>query len=356
MTFAPKFLTTGIGSVPMENSQEAVNFIREYLPEAPHWPQLLAKSFEESSFEGQYLAPLLKFGLASKVGEKVIFNWKDDDFETRLTEFYTVALEAMEGNEAALEHFAFPRNFAAGFYAFLDSMTKNSGQAKYIKGQLSGPLTVGLQLVDQDRRAIYYHPQLKDVLIKTLALHGLWQAKALGQTGLPVILFVDDPSLSSYGLSAYITLNRDEIKAELDEIYAGARQTGAILGTHVCASTDWTVLMDTSVDILNFDAYEFFSSLAVYPDQLKAFLARGSSVAWGLVPTSAKILDETVDSLTERFQGYLEQLTAKGLDRATLLKQAMLTPSCGTGTLSPELSQRVHTILAQLGPRLARLL
>lgn len=355
MTFEPKFLTTGIGSVPLENPQEAVSFIREHLPLAPHWPQLTAKSFEEG-FLGQFLAPLLQFGLATKEGEKVYFNWKAVDFETRLTEFYTVALEAMEGNQAALEHFAFPKNFASGFYAFLEAMTKHPGPARYIKGQLSGPLTVGLQLVDQDRRAIYYQPQLKDMLIKTLSLHGLWQAKVLGQTGLPVILFVDDPSLSGYGLSTYITLNRDEIRVELDEIYAGARQTGALLGTHVCAGTDWTVLMDTSVDILNFDAYEFFSSLAVYQDRLKDFLARGGCVAWGLVPTSDKILAETVDSLADRFQGYLNQLVAKGLDREILLKQAMLTPSCGTGTLSPETSRRVYNIMAQLGPRLAGLL
>ncbi|MBF8251580.1 MAG: methionine synthase [Deltaproteobacteria bacterium] len=40
MNFKPRWLATGIGSLPVLDPEEAVSLVLEYLPEIPIWPQL----------------------------------------------------------------------------------------------------------------------------------------------------------------------------------------------------------------------------------------------------------------------------------------------------------------------------
>jgi hypothetical protein len=44
----------------------------------------------------------------------------------------------------------------------------------------------------------------------------------------------------------------------------------------------------------------------------------------------------------------VEQLTAKGMDRGALYRQALLTPSCGLGTESVEAADRLMDTLVEL--------
>jgi len=47
----------------------------------------------------------------------------------------------------------------------------------------------------------------------------------------------------------------------------------------------------------------------------------------------------------------IEQLVAKGLDRGALLRQALLTPSCGLGTQSVDTADRAIDLLLELSVR-----
>ncbi|MFH1862198.1 MAG: hypothetical protein ABH878_05235, partial [bacterium] len=116
-------------------------------------------------------------------------------------------------------------------------------------------------------------------------------------------------------------------------------------GVHCCGNTDWSILMDTSVDIINFDAYEYFQGMTLYTEQLRAFLQRGGILAWGIVPTSPRVTEESIASLTANFTDKIAHLKSKGIQQKLLLNQALLTPSCGMGTLSVELSERVIELL-----------
>jgi len=191
------------------------------------------------------------------------------------------------------------------------------------------------------------------VLIKTLALQGLNQVKSLARFGLPVIVFVDDPGLSASGQSTFITLKKDEIVSELNSIYEAIRSGGGIAGTHSCAGMDWSILFDSEVDIVSFDAFEYFSTVSSYMDELKVFLKRGGILAWGIVPTFGdKITTQSVDSLEAKLVENMSYLINKGIDRRVLLEQSMLTPSCGTGTLSLDLSIKVHQMTRDLSEKL----
>ncbi|HWI54442.1 MAG TPA: hypothetical protein VNT57_02010, partial [Desulfobacteria bacterium] len=215
------------------------------------------------------------------------------------------------------------------------------------------PLTVGLALTDQDRKAIYYNPQGRDVLIKTLALQGLNQAKSLAKFGLPVIVFVDDPGLYASGQSTFITLKKEEIITELNSIYDGIQHAGAVAGTHSCAGMDWSILFESKVDIVSFDAFNYFTSVVSYIDELKGFMDRGGCLAWGIVPTNAEqLVHQNVDSLEAVLNEHFAYLERKGFDREVLIRQAMITPSCGTGTLPLELAFGAHEFTKNLAQKL----
>lgn len=349
MGFKPACLTTAIGSLPFTDPRKAVKFVRNYLPEIPHWPQL-PRTNETEGFVYQYLAPLVKIGMIKTAGHKIYIDTTQHNWDQLLTEFYTLYFAVEQGSTDALAEFAFPQASAAGFYAFLQDIAHEGlKEEKGLKGQISGPLTVNLTLTDQDRRAAYYHPEVRDVLIKALALQGKWQAQMLKRFGTEVIVFIDDPSLYTFGTSNYITLSRTDIVTDLSSIIAALRSEGAIVGVHSCAGMDWTLLFEAGVDIVSFDAFEYFNSLILYGKELVDYLNNGGVLAWGIVPTSEKVLGENVNSLSDLFLRQVGAVVEKGIKKDQLLSQVLLTPSCGTGSLAPEVAEKIYQDLNALG-------
>ncbi len=343
---------TGIGSLPTTGVREATGFIFEKFKAIPHWAQLPNAGLQEG-FVNQFIGPLTKVGLMTVNGPKVYFNTDDPDWAAKLGEFYAIYLAAAEGDEKALQHFAFPQESAKGYYDFVKYLHENgTGEALCLKGQVSGPLTVGFALTDQNRRSAYYDLQIRDVLMKVLAMQGKLQARELGQFGLPVMIFIDDPGLFACGNSSYVTLDRKEIIAELNIIMEPIHEMGAAVGVHSCAGMDWSILMQSNTQVISFDAYGYFNSLASYTAELKPFLDRGGVLAWGIVPTSEKLVDEDSAHLVQLFNERLELLAAKGIKGETLLRQALITPSCGTGTLSGELAEKVYTTSVEVSENL----
>jgi len=182
-----------------------------------------------------------------------------------------------------VDSFALTPDYAAGFYGLIEAARAVPGE--WIKGQVTGPISFGLTVTDQNLRASLYHELLADVIVKNMAMIARWEVRQLRAQRPNVILFVDEPYMASFG-SAYISLGREQVIAMLDEVFAAIHQEGAIAGVHCCANTDWSVLLATAVDVLNLDAYGYLENLALYPVELKAFLDRGGLVTWGIVPNN----------------------------------------------------------------------
>jgi len=119
---------------------------------------------------------------------------------------------------------------------------------------------------------------------------------------------------------------------------------GGIAGVHVCANTDWSLVLNSSVDIVNFDAYSYFDRFVLYADDIKRFVNRGGIIAWGIIPTSSAddIEKESVGTLVDKWKDQAGQLEAIiGIDASVVRRQSFITPSCGTGSLSLDLMEKV---------------
>jgi hypothetical protein len=217
---------------------------------------------------------------------------------------------------------------------------------------VTGPISFGLTVTDQNLRASLYDEMLADVIVKNMAMNARWQVRQLQSIRPNVIIFVDEPYLASFG-SAYISLSREQVITILDEVYAGIHAENALAGVHCCANTDWSVLLSTQVDILNLDAFGYLENLSLYPTDLRAFLDRGGVVAWGIVPTGPEIFDVNPQGLAKQLHSGLELISQKSRMRGVsitadeLATHSLVSPSCGLGSTTIETTECVLETLVR---------
>ncbi len=352
MVFEPKGLATVICSLPHNDAEESLSVVKKYVPCIPHWPQLPQRGRQENIAE-QFLKPLANIGLLVDDGDRVYFDTTRPDWADNLTAFYTLYLAYEDGDLKVLDQFAFEENSAAGFYAFMEDLKKGTGSAKVLKGQVVGPLTAAFQMKDENGRFAYYNDQLRDLIVKTIALHSVWQVLQLKRFGLPVLIFVDEPSIRVYGKSSYITVTKEAIKEDLEAVFKAIHSAGALAGVHCCDAIDWSILFESSVEVVNFDAYNYFSSFVPYIPSLKEFLKRGGILAWGVVPTlDDLVLDEDGTSLLAILDREWKELTKRGVSRKLLYRNCIITPACGTGLLDVELAEKIYAMTRSVSEKL----
>ena len=71
-----------------------------------------------------------------------------------------------------MDYFGLTPDYAAGFYNMLDTLHKTSGE--WAKGQVTGPVSVGLTVTDQNLRASLYDDMLADAIVKHTAMSHTW--------------------------------------------------------------------------------------------------------------------------------------------------------------------------------------
>ena len=352
--FEPCCLATTLGSLPHTDVVQGTELVLDRTPEIPCWVQFPKRAFHENMMvqftEGM---PAL---VEDTEEERLYFDVDSVDYVDQLTDFYTRYLAVTEAGDAdALDTFGLSSQYAAGFSEFVDRLPEHLSAVVMLKGQVTGPFTLGTNLLDQNRRCSYYDDQLRDVIVKTVMLKAVWQMVRLEPFGRRVMIFLDEPGLLGYGSQTFITIGREDIIADVNEVVTAIHERGGLAGVHCEANTDWSLLMETDLDILDFDAYEHMQALTLYPAELHTFLERGGSLGWGIVPTLDReaAATATIPSLLARFDEGVERLVSKGFDREYLLRRALITPSCGAGgVLTEPLAERVLDLLRQLSATL----
>ncbi|MFA6449686.1 MAG: hypothetical protein WCX65_09470 [bacterium] len=338
----PECRATAIGSFPHKDSEGALSLIRGCLTDIPVWPQLPNVSFNEG------MCPQCSEGIPKvriDAAERRIWVDTSDDFFGGIEKFY----EHFLAEDPAL--FAITPDFSTGVHAFFDTMNDACAGAFAVKGHVTGPVTWGLTVPDEQKRATYYNEHLKDVIVKCIARKAQWQIERLKAMNPNVIIFVDEPYLQSIG-SSTIALQRDDVREKINEVLDTIAAAGATSGIHCCGNSDWGFIAQTAVNILNFDAYEYGETIALYPKEIAEFIERGGVIAWGVVPASDKALTETADTIITKFHAAMARLVEQGISKEKLLEQALITPSCGVGSLPVNVAEGVMRLLKETSAKL----
>jgi hypothetical protein len=343
---------TAIGSLPHKDVKTAVDFVFETFKDIPFWAQLAGVSRKED-MTVQYVQgiPGIKF---DEENEKYYYDSQSEEFFTDLEEFFmdyeTIVNEKDFSN---LDKYAVTPPFSSSIPLFLEKL-KNYD---YAEGHIIGPFTWGTSLCDSDNLCAFYDETYREVLIKGLTLKAVWQIEQFKKASPSVtpIIFIDEPVMSQYGTSAFITIRKEDIVEAIAEISNVIKDFGALCAVHCCGKSDWSILIDAGVDIINFDAFLFSKSLEAYIKEVEKFLRNGGYLAFGLVPTLDKeaLQKVTLEELENKFEEIVENLCAKGkIEKDLILKQSFLTPSCGAGSLSTELAQKAMELVNRLSESL----
>lgn len=332
------FLATGIGSVPFTDINDTCRQIIDLFPLSPFWPQFVRRSLlEDMSIQFSEGLPLIE--IDENARSLTISHTRER--EAALADFYERFLSQ------DTDHFKMTPRFAAGLFALM-AHVKESGKVigPYIKGHIVGPVTFTAGIRGLDGKPIVHDTELSEAMANGLAIKALWQAETLGASGLQPIIFFDEPYLSGFG-SAFSPVGRSEVvdllRIPMDYV---RMHSNVLIGIHCCGNTDWSMILEAGPDIVNFDAFDFMDHFLLYPEDIKSFVTKGGSIAWGIAPTAGFRGDETVTQLCEILERGLDILEGTGLPRRLLSERSILTPSCGMGAMSCESAKSVMNLLA----------
>jgi hypothetical protein len=338
--------------MPHADPAKAVDVVLSTLPEAPIWPQLSGRGLNEQ-MEVQY-SEGMPCRVVDRDRRRMYFE-TSGDYTDAFAQFYESYMVAMDPDEGTgdVSAMAISPEYAAGIYELEKRLQAEGGTRPYVKCHTTGPCSFALTIVDESKRALFYNEEFRDVVIKALAMKCRWQIQKLAPYGERVICFIDEPILAGFGSSTYVSVSRNDVIAAVGELVEAIHSEGAIAGIHCCGNTEWSIPIDAGADIVNFDAFQYGETIAMYPDHVKRHLEAGRALAWGVVPTSAEVRSQTVDSLADLYRRMVDNLVSKsGLDTELVHRQTLLTGSCGTGSMEVADAERVFQLTGQLSAAL----
>ncbi len=328
------FLPIGIGSLPHSDPYLASGAILNHFPESPYWPQLPLRGWRE-----EMLAQFSE-GMPGLVreGEKLYFRIPFNP-PSEWEKYYEIS---QSGN---LDNFKIGEEYSSGLHAMLKLL--EGKKPLLIKGQITGPITLGLGLPDEKKIPILYDPNLKEMMLKVLGQKARWQEKEF-QRVVPeakTLIFLDEPLLSSYG-SISMNLSKEEIIECLETVLSFLEGPS---GIHICGATDWSIVMETSIKVIHFDAYRYFSNMLVYAPELKRFLQNGGMLGWGIVPSEEDSLKvEAPSNLMANLEEKIDLLVKEGIPREAILKNSLVSQSCGLASVSVDLAEKALRLTQEL--------
>ena len=317
----PLGAATSVGSLPHHDRDEAIAFVLDRTPQLPAAPTLPGLDPLE------LMVPQGLWGIRGVVvGDDGTFSVPD-----------AAALDP----EAPLGDRNLTGRPFATWRRFLSVV---AGRTDPIKLQLTGPITLGLVLVDAGVPA-----ELAFAVAATAASTRAQDLLALADQRAPgvarVVVF-DEPGLVG-GLRADLPLPADRVADVLSGALASV-EDGALGGVHVCGPADWRVVLQAGPGLLSLPVGADVTGSA---GALGAFLERGGIVAWGAVPTDGPVGEQT--------SRYWRQLSAQwcelvqgGCDPVLLRRQSLVTPVCGLALHELAQADHVFDLCRQIAERI----
>ena len=336
MPIPGNLLTTAMAVMPHKDSTRALEIALSL--DIPFWPQLPRLSY----YEDMYVQASEHFpGILLDIGKQTL-SFSIDKFATEL--------------EETLIHFEEPgyfdisREYSAVYHQFLE-MDLTDRPA--IRGQLEGPISFGLNVLDQNKRPILFDDTIRPFMFEFMAKRINVQLKRLKKINPNAFMFIDEPGLQ-FLFSALSGYDSTTASKDMQEFVTLLERP---CGIHLCGNPDWDFLLNLDLDILSMDIYlnaEIFSS---YAESIKRFLNRGGVLVWGIVPTNFEPFDkESMDSLASLLESVWAVLDKRGIDRDDILSKSLISPAtcCLVNPDGEKTVEKAFTVVRELSQRLRR--
>ncbi len=300
--------TTAMGIMPHNNVDRALELVLRL--DIPFWPQLPNISF----YEDMYVQASQNFpGIVVDLsGEKISFNTAK--FEEELSDYSQRMVEP--------ETFALNRTYSVVYHRFLNEALQDYPA---IRGQVTGPVSFGFRVADEDRKPIIYNEGIRTILFDFVQRKANIQYQELRERNQNAFVWLDEPGLGWVfsGLSGY---NDVQAKQSYRDFLEGIEGPKAL---HLCNNVNLPYLLELGIEILSFDAYQIKFMPREYAKAVAEFLRSGGIICWGIVPTDSSSLgEETPETLAKRLSGYWKVISQdNGLSAKQIAEQALIAPA-----------------------------
>ncbi len=299
--------TTAMAVMPHKDIDRALNLALSL--DIPFWPQLPHVSY----YEDMYTQAAEHFpGILLDVENRTLrFSIEKfiDEFEGTMANFDTP------------EYFDISKEYSEVYHRFL-AMDLSDRSA--IRGQLEGPISFGLNVLDQHRRPIIFDDTVRSFMFEFMSKRINVQLERLKKINPNAFMFVDEPGLQ-FLFSALSGYDSAKAKGDLEYFFSKVDRPR---GIHLCGNPDWDFLLDLDLDVLSMDVYQNGEIFSSYSRSIKSFLHRGGVLVWGIVPTNYEPFEaENIDTLEARLAGIWDVLVDKGIDLEFLLSRSLISPA-----------------------------
>lgn len=331
--FRPELRALAPSGLPCTDPERAWSLVLNSMPELPAWPRLPRRSFLEN--------PAIQVceGFPGVVFESDhIYIGEIWERDTALDRLYIAYL----GGD--LEHGQISPEYAACL-GLLDAEEGLAlpGTAMAVKGQVLGPLSWALEVLDEDGSPILYNAELLDIVAKHLRLKAGWQEQAIGLVSPTPLILIEEPLLTAVGLSS-VPVERERALALLEEVLCGVSGYRGVECTYPVDSA----ILDCSANVLSLDVSHVSEPSATSLEGLREFVGRGGLIVWGIVPVDDRLDEVTVDSLADRLQFWLEGLAPNGEQLDQVISTSMIATSEALVDLSEERAERALALTSEL--------
>jgi hypothetical protein len=255
------------------------------------------------------------------------------------TERFQENLEAYFGKMEFPETYALTPQYSVVFQKFL---SRNLQTYRAIRGQITGPVSFGFKVLDENLKPIIYNDEVKSILFDFIQKKVNLQYKALKGKNPNAFVWVDEPGLGYVfsGLSGYNDQQAKEDYAQFMQGLEGPK------GLHLCAEVNLPYLLELGIEILSFDAFQIGFMPKEYTQSVAEFIKKGGVISWGIVPTEFKALEtqtpEKLASLLSSYWEIISENTSISLDQ--IAEQALVAPArCCLVELTIEAAERAKT-------------
>ncbi|MBI4187150.1 MAG: hypothetical protein HY530_06600 [Chloroflexi bacterium] len=306
--FQPGCKATAMGIMPHADVGKALELALSL--DVPFWPQLPNVSF----YEDMYVQTSENFpGIVVDMEEKKLtfsaarFAREVEDYSRRMAE---------------PETFMLSESYSAVYRSFL---ARDLGRYPAIRGQVTGPVSFGFRVTDEELRPIIYNDEVRTLLFDFIQRKVNTQYRQLKQSNRNAFVWLDEPGLGWVfsGLSGYSDV---QCREDYQNLLAGLEGPRAL---HLCANVNLPYLLGLGVQLVSFDAYQMGLMPRGYASAVAGFIRDGGIIAWGIVPTDPEgLAKETPESLARLLVDYWRVVfESTGLPVLTIAGRSLVAPA-----------------------------